>query len=40
MKKYIDILLDKPITTCVVIGVVTTSVVKIIKAVKKSNKVA
>lgn len=34
MNKFIEKMLDKPITTCIVIGTITTGVVKIIKAVK------
>ena len=37
MKRIVDFVLNKPIMTCVVVGSITTSVVKIIKAIKKAR---
>lgn len=37
MKKLFDFVVEKPIMTCIIIGSITTSAVKIIKAVKKAK---
>lgn len=40
MKEFIDKLLAKPVAVGIIIGAVTTSVVKIVKAINKTKETA